>query len=406
MSQTAPSDNTPADGNCTGSGCACDGTAAPPILQPFAHTPAAPSSGACCGSAPITASDPRTRPGYVVCHFVKCFRETPAGQVPVVSTALGWRDHLGTAGARAGLIRDNYPVAPGLYAVGEPDDQAPVLVTANYKLTFDALRCRLSGIDAWLLVLDTHGVNVWCAAGKGTFATTELVRRIGAAGLASVVSHRELIVPQLGATGVSAVTVKKRSGFSVTWGPIRARDIPAFLKAGKKAEPAMRQVTFTTAERLVLIPVELSIVAKYLIWVALGAVVISGIGPGIFSMGQAWHRGLLFLAACLGGVAAGCVFTPALLPWIPGTAFAAKGALLGLITGLAAATAAGTGWLEALLMAVCAAALSSFLAMNFTGATPFTSPSGVEKEMRRAIPVQVAAMVVVVAGWVGAAFMR
>lgn len=400
MTQIAPSENTPACSPCSDSGCAC--TPSPP-LTPFAQTPQ-PNAGACCGSAVPEASDQHMRPGYAICHFVERFKDTPAGPVPVVSTTPEWRDHLGTISARAGITRDRYPVAPGLYAAGDPDAEAPVLVTANYKLTFDALRRKLSGTSAWLLVLDTLGVNVWCAAGKGTFATDELVRRIDATGLAKVVSHRNLIVPQLGATGISAIMVKKRSGFSVVWGPIRADDIQAFMEAGMKADPAMRTVTFTTAERLVLIPVELSIVIKYLVWVALGAAVISGIGPGIFSFGQAWHRGMVILAACIGGVAAGCILTPALLPWVPGTVFAVKGALLGATTGIAAALISGTGLLEAALMILCAAALGSFLAMNFTGATPFTSPSGVEKEMRRAIPFQLAAVVVVVFGWIGAAF--
>ncbi|MFH1981958.1 MAG: mercury methylation corrinoid protein HgcA [Pseudomonadota bacterium] len=388
---------------CADSACGCAPT---PQLKPFAQTPLSPP-GACCGSAPAPASDADTRPGYTICHFVERFMDTPAGPVPVVRTALGWRDHLGTAGARSGINRDNYAVAPGLYAVGEPDPDAPILVTANYKLSFDTLRRRLPGINAWLLVLDTLGVNVWCAAGKGTFGTDELVRRIEKSGLAKVVSHKTLILPQLGATGVSAIAVKKQSGFSVIWGPIRADDIPAFINTGMKAGTGMRMVTFTTAERVVLIPMELSIVLKYLIWVVVGAAVISGIGPGIFSFGQALHRGMLIITACLGGVVAGCVLTPALLPWIPGTAFAAKGALLGGAAGIAtvAAAGAGTGRLEAVLMVLCAAALSSFLAMNFTGATPFTSPSGVEKEMRRAIPLQLAAVALVVFGWIGAAFL-
>jgi hypothetical protein len=49
-------------------------------------------------------------------------------------------------------------------------------------------------------------------------------------------------------------------------------------------------------------------------------------------------------------------------------------------------------------------AISSYLAMNFTGATPYTSMSGVEKEMRRALPLQMAAGLLSVIVWVGSAF--
>ena len=126
----------------------------------------------------------------------------------------------------------NYKVDPGLYALGCPDDKSPVLISANYKLSFDTLRSALKGRHLWILVLDTDGVNVWCAAGKGTFSTAELVRRIEFSRLEEVVSHRRLIVPQLAAPGVAAHEVKKLSGFKVTYGPIRAADLPAFIDCG------------------------------------------------------------------------------------------------------------------------------------------------------------------------------
>ena len=123
-----------------------------------------------------------------------------------------------------------------------------MLVTANFKMSFDFLRSRLTGRDAWILVLDTKGVNVWCAAGKGTFGTDELLRRVAAVRLADIVSHRKLIVPQLGATGVSAYQVHERSEWHVKFGPVRAKDLPAYLDAGTKATPGMRRVRFTLVD--------------------------------------------------------------------------------------------------------------------------------------------------------------
>jgi hypothetical protein len=114
------------------------------------------------------------------------------------------------------------------------------------------------GIDAWLLILDTRGINVWCAAGKGTFGTFELCRQIAETGLADRVSQRTLILPQLGAVGVAAHQVAKVSGFRVVYGPVRAADIPAWLAAGKKKDESMRLVSFGFRDRLVLAPVELS----------------------------------------------------------------------------------------------------------------------------------------------------
>ena len=156
--------------------------------------------------------------------FVKGSVETPAGRVPQISYSLEGADYWGTVKARCGIGRMDYTVEPGLYALGRPDEQAPVLVTANYKMSFDALRQALPGLDAWILVVDTKGVNVWCAAGKGTFGTLELVGRIKTSGLEKVVKHRELILPQLSGPGIAAFQVKKLSDFRVIFGPIRAGD--------------------------------------------------------------------------------------------------------------------------------------------------------------------------------------
>jgi hypothetical protein len=362
----------------------------------------------CCGPPAGPPSSPHERPGYTICHFVSGILDTPAGKVPQIKASLSTRDRLGSLAVRLSLGRDDYKVAPGLYAIGSPGPDSPVLVTANYKLSFDHLRRHLEGQNLWILVLDTRGINVWCAAGKGTFGTAELVRQVQRTGLASVVRHRKLILPQLGATGVSGAEVKRGCGFEVIWGPILAADIPAFMDDGLKATESMRRVTFTIRERLVLVPVELSIIRKALLWTLLGIFPVSGIGGHVFSLTAAWERGLLAFAACLSGVVAGCVAAPLLLPWLPGRAFAVKGGVTGAGLGVLLLAALWANPHIALMSAsallLIVVAVSSYLAMNFTGATPFTSPSGVEKEMRRAIPFQLAAVVIAAGLWLGAAF--
>lgn len=362
----------------------------------------------CCGPPAGPPSSPHERPGYRLCSFVETFINTPVGPVPRVKTNLGFRDRLGTLSVRLDVGRNDYKVSPGLYAVGSPDSQSPVLVSANYKLSFDHLRTHLEGLDAWVLVLDTRGINVWCAAGKGTFGTAEIIQRVQQTGIAKVVKHHRLILPQLGAVGVSAIKVKRGCGFEVVWGPILARDIQAFLKDGMKAKVSMRRVTFTTAERLVLVPVEVILLRKYLLWTLAAIFLLSGIGSNIFSFSAAWHRGLLAAAATLAGIFAGCALVPALLPWIPGRAFSFKGGLAGLVFGVVAVNLMTPNpyisfW-PGVSLVLLATALGSFLAMNFTGSTPFTSPSGVEKEMRLAIPVQVTTALLGVIVWVWSAF--
>ena len=363
-------------------------------------------SEVCCGSPPGPQSSSLEKPGYQLLGFVDNSKDTPCGPVPRVKTKLERSDHLGTLIARLGIKRDQYKIAPGLYCVGNPDQDSPVLVTANYKLTFDSLRRELTALDAWLLVLDTRGINVWCAAGKELFSTREVVDRVKQTGLNKVVSHNQLILPQLAATGVCAHQVKKASGFKVIWGPVRAEDIQRFIGADYHTDGAMRKVTFSIWERTVLTPVELSHLPKPTFWVLLAVFLLSGIGTTVFSLHDAWYRGLMAFTAYVAGILAGAVAAPILLPWIPGRAFALKGAITGVVVGLLVVVVFKSSLirLETMALLLITVAISSYLAMNFTGSTPFTSPSGVEKEMRRAIPLQAGAVVVAVAAWVTAAF--
>jgi hypothetical protein len=395
--------------------CACEGgkpdTNAGPLsmdMLPMYNGPVEDTDEPCCGPPAGPASSVDEKPGYAIRNFVKKFITSPAGSVPVVKTGHDLGDRLGTLQVRIGIRRNDYKVAPGLYAVGRPEAQSPVLVTANYKLSFDHLRKHLAGVDAWLLVLDTRGINVWCAAGKGTFGTQEVIARVRQTGLDKVVGHRKIILPQLGAPGVSAPNVKKGCGFEVIWGPVRAEDLPVFLEAGQKAEEHMRRVTFTMVERMVLAPVEISLARKPIFWALIGIFIWSGFGRHFFSLTAAWERSLIASAGCAAGILAGCIFVPLLLPWIPGRAFAVKGLLVGLAAGIAIATSlASNAYLSigsGLALILLTTVVSSYLAMNFTGTTPFTSPSGVEKEMRKAIPLQIGAVVVAAGLWLGAAF--
>src|ERR1035437_5773600 len=177
--------------------------------------------------------------------------------IPNVSTQLTWEDYLGAVKVRWGIGRNNYRVTPGLYKVGKPDVQSDVFVSANYKLSFDALRKNLDSLDAWILVIDTKGINVWCAAGKGIFGTDNIIKSIKRTSRESIVKHRTIIVPQLGAVGVAAHKVKEQSGFRVKFAPVHAKDIRTFVQAGYKTTPEMRRMTFPIHERAKLIPVDM-----------------------------------------------------------------------------------------------------------------------------------------------------
>jgi len=294
----------------------------------------------------------------------------------VITLANRWDHFL----ARWGVNRSGHRVEPGLYALGSPTADSPVFVTANYTLSFDALRSALAGIDGYIMVLDTEGINVWCAAGKGTFGTDEVVHRIEATGLRDVVGHRVLILPQLGASGVAAHEVKKRSGFQVEYGPVRAADLPEYLKT-RQATPEMRRVRFTLRDRLVLIPVELVHVFVPMVVAAMVVFVV---------------KGLLAAMAVIAAILAGVVLFPILLPWLPTRDFSSKGFILGGMVALPFALAIsrgnpGAAWWqrvgEALAYLLALPPVTAFLALNFTGSTTFTSRSGVRREIFTYVPV-------------------
>jgi len=342
--------------------------------------------------------------------FVVGSVETPAGKIPQVSSSLKWEDQKGAWKVRWGIGRMGYVIDPGLYALGNPDPSSSVLVTANYKLTFDRLRQALPNRSFWILVLDTKGVNVWCAAGKGTFGTEELVERIRVSGLEKVVDHRELILPQLGGPGVAAHLVKKLSGFKVIYGPILAKDLPAFMEAGKKATPEMRRKAFTAWERAVLIPIELVHVLKPLVFLLPALFFLGGLAGGGSFWQNAMTHGIFAVAALLLSLVMGAVLIPLLLPYLPGRAFAMKGLFLsiwGVILLLVVFGGGEMNWagiLERLAWVLLVPALTAYLAMNFTGASTYTSLSGVKKEMRWALPLEIGGAALGLVFWLGALF--
>ena len=314
---------------------------------------------------------------------------TPLGSVSRIATTWDRNDRRGEVKARiSDRFRMNYRIQPGLLAVGNPTSESPVLLSANYKLSFDMLRRELSGIDAWILVLDTQGINVWCAAGKGTFGTDEIIRRIRFTGLEKQVSHRKIIAPQLGAPGIKSHAVKKATGFNIRFGPIEARDLRRYLENGQVATPDMRRVSFDIKARAVLVPMELSLVMKKTWLVILGIFVFFGLMPEGILFGQAVASGLPVLLLFLASVLTGAGLTPVLLPWIPFRSFALKGFLLGVLPVALAHYLSGfyrlpfeSGYLLGASYLVFPA-LSGYLAFNFTGCTTFTSPSGVTRELR------------------------
>jgi len=298
------------------------------------------------------------------------------------------RDYLGAFRVRLGLRRNRYSMAPGLYRLGNPSEESPVFVTANYKLSVDHLRRGLNGLDSWILVLDTKGINVWCAAGKGTFGTEELINRVKAVALENAVTHRILILPQLGAPGMVPRKVTEGCGFKIQYGPVEAGDIPAFMANGQKATPEMRRKNFPLAERLAVSLTHFSQGLMSTVILALIFTVLDRLFRNSFNAGS--NTVLALSALFTGSLLAG-----ALLPVLPGRAFSLKGFFIGLIVYPAVFLSEGSEMVLPMVLYLLGKSLILhglvvYQVLNLTGSSTYTSLSGVRKEMSVAVPLLIA----------------
>ncbi|MBN1992971.1 MAG: methyltransferase domain-containing protein [Anaerolineae bacterium] len=208
-----------------------------------------------------------------------------------------------------------YPkIATGLYRIGRPDRKSPVLVTGNYELTVRRLVGALDGrVDCWLVLANSRGINVWCAAGGGYFTAEEVIAALKTSGVIAAVDHHALILPQLCANGIDGRQIRQETGWGVHWGPVRAQDIPAYLRAGRKKSETMRHVQFPLKDRLEMTTVMLALYGLVFAVLCL-----------IF-----WRP---YTPVLLGIMAGLSYFYGIFLPWLPGRDGLGKGITLAGLT--------------------------------------------------------------------------
>jgi len=205
-----------------------------------------------------------------------------------------------------------WPCEPGVVTIGNPGRNSPVLLTCNFRLTVERVKRALEGTDVYLLVANSRGVNVWCAATGGLLTDHDVVSVLKTSGIDDLVDHRQVILPQLAATGIGAKAVHSRTGWRVVWGPVEADAVPAFLERGLEATREMRTVGFGWSRRIemaVAWAFPISVVALLLLlpfWreAALPVVVfVWGLSLLIFSSFPLYERYL-----CTSGTSRGFVF--------------------------------------------------------------------------------------------------
>jgi NAD-dependent dihydropyrimidine dehydrogenase PreA subunit len=200
-----------------------------------------------------------------------------------------------------------FPARTGLYRIGNPNGESPVFLTCNFDLTVRRVRHALRGLDCYLLVAPTRGINVWCASAGGYMTANEVVSVLKTSGISELVNHRRLVLPQLAATGVERKAVEERTGWRVVFGPVRAKDIPAYLANHHRKTPEMRKVRFDLPERLEMaamwaFPISIVPLVPMLIW---------------------WRWLALPFLAAVWGIA---LLTFGALPWLPGRPTGTEGA--------------------------------------------------------------------------------
>jgi NAD-dependent dihydropyrimidine dehydrogenase PreA subunit len=262
-----------------------------------------------------------------------------------------------------------FPCRTGLVRIGSPGPASPVLLTCNFRLTVERVKRALKGLDAYLLVANSRGVNVWCAATGGLLTHHDVVSVLKTSGIDRCVEHHRVILPQLAATGIDATLVHKKTGWKVIWGPVEASAIPEFLRRGCESTRAMRRVTFPWPRRFEMavawaFPISLLTLLLLPFWkngILPLAGLTWGLSLGIFLAFPLYERFLHTTGRNVGFVLfdLGRRGLPLLL-WL--------GALL-LGLGLAALWG-GLSWGLALRWGLGSLVLLAILALDLTGSTP------------------------------------
>jgi len=302
-----------------------------------------------------------------------------------------WFDHL-TGGWRG------IPIKPGLYRAGSPTPESSVLVTANYELTYYTVMRTLARdqIDAWVLVCDTAGINVWCAARGVHFDSDDIVQMIKLTGLSELVGHRELILPQLAAAGIDTSDIRRRTGFGVKYGPVRIYDLSEWLKLGKpRPKPRrMATVTFNLRERMeqtvAHVPFLFAVLLGKPIAAILGLIALINMFAFIFqpaftAVYPISLQVLLFMGEFTFALAANSLVLGLLFPALPskGNSFLRRGFGLAVITlplAVLIMILLGTHWTTLVMWTAIQFILAISLTMDWSGMTSVSDPKVIRRE--------------------------
>jgi NAD-dependent dihydropyrimidine dehydrogenase PreA subunit len=248
---------------------------------------------------------------------------------------------------------------PGLRRIGTPGPGSAVLVTGNYTLTVRRMLRVLEGRDAWLLVADSRGINVWCASGGGHLTHHDVISVLRVSGIDALAEHRILVLPQLAATGIERRRIAEATGWKARWGPARLEDLPEYLDSGGVVEPGQRYMRFPLRERLEMglmwsIPMAIiggAVLGLVLdlrlagVWAAVTLLMVLGLFAGLPRLAVTGVRGWLVRGGfAAGGTGIGAAVLALFGLAVPTLLIAFGGACVGAMLVLSLDLAGSTPW--------------------------------------------------------------
>jgi len=116
------------------------------------------------------------------------------------------------------------------YPIGEPEDDAPVLLTTNFSLTYFTVESEVeaSRVPSFILVADTEGMSVLTAFAADKLTAEGVAKFLKGSGIDEKVKHKKLIIP--GYVAVMSGALQEESGWEIMVGPREASALPAYLK--------------------------------------------------------------------------------------------------------------------------------------------------------------------------------
>ena len=123
-------------------------------------------------------------------------------------------------------------VTQGIYPIGNPDENSPVLVSTNFALTYFIVSGEIesSKVPSWLLIKDSEGLSVMTAWAAGKFSGDDVGSFVKKSGISDKVKHQKIIIPGY-AAAIAGDMEEELPGWTITVGPREAAHIPAFLKS-------------------------------------------------------------------------------------------------------------------------------------------------------------------------------